>query len=409
VSAPPTLTFASASTAPHAPIHDCRILVVDDTDFNRTLIGALLNEAGFHRLCYAVNGVEALAMIADDKPDLVILDIMMPQMDGFEVLRRLRADKTTADLPVLVQTALSGTEDRNRAFAAGTTDLVSKPLDRAELLARVKIHLENRVLIRDLQTFRHRVESELDMARSMYDHLLPGASALARLKKASGLAILSHTLLSSELGGDIWGVHALPGGRIGVYLLDMAGRGVLAALNAFRMHTLIHEMIETAGDDPAGFLSLLNSRAVELLARGDHAAMVYGVVDCTANTFCYAVGAAANPMMLKGDGTVEQAGDLVGLPLGVSADATYERACMPFVRGDALMLYSNAVLDALDIRSNPPGSAGLVALVGEACGGADPECAFRHVTTTLAEKVGETPLDDHSLVWLFHAPEGTDG
>lgn len=385
------------------PIHDRQILVVDDTEFNRTLIGALLSEAGFSRIAYATNGVEALEVIAENPPDLIILDIMMPQMDGFEVLRRLRADKAHADTPVLVQTALSGTEDRNKAFTAGTTDLVSKPLDRAELLARVRIHLENRVLIRDLQTFRDRVESELTMARSMYDHLLPSAPAIGRLKADCRLALKSHTLLSTELGGDIWGVHAMADGRVGVYLLDMAGRGVLAALNAFRMHTLVHELVADFGGDPQAFLSEINDRAVELLALGDQAAMVYGVVDCQARTFTYAVAAAANPLLLRADGAVHLSGDLAGLPLGIAIRTPYEQTTVPFEPGDVLMLYSNAVLDALDLQANPPGSAALAALVGQARTGSDPEGAFHQVTAALAEKVGETPLDDHSLVWMYHA------
>jgi sigma-B regulation protein RsbU (phosphoserine phosphatase) len=150
-------------------IFDCLILVVDDTEFNRTLITAMLHQAGFRRIEHAVDGIDALKKIGDELPDLVILDIVMPGLDGFEVCRHLRADPRFSDLPVLVQTALSNTEDRNKAFQLGTTDLITKPIDRNELLARVRIHLENRVLIQDLQLYRARLESELGMAREMYN------------------------------------------------------------------------------------------------------------------------------------------------------------------------------------------------------------------------------------------------
>jgi phosphoserine phosphatase RsbU/P len=159
-------------------IFDCLILVVDDTEFNRTLITAMLRQAGFLRIQHAVDGIDALKKIGDELPDLVILDIVMPGLDGFEVCRHLRADPRFSDLPVLVQTALSNTEDRNKAFQLGTTDLITKPIDRNELLARVRIHLENRVLIQDLQLYRARLESELGMAREMYNHLLPQGHAV---------------------------------------------------------------------------------------------------------------------------------------------------------------------------------------------------------------------------------------
>ncbi|HEY0837433.1 MAG TPA: fused response regulator/phosphatase [Azospirillum sp.] len=376
------------------PIRDCHILVVDDTDFNRTLIGALLNEAGFHNIAYAKDGFDALAQIEAAAPDLVILDIMMPGMDGFEVCRRLRADHAYADLPVLVQTALSSSDDRNRAFDAGTTDLISKPLDRTELLARVRIHLENRILIRDLRQYRARVEGELAIARSMYEHLLPTPATCDALRGASGVELRSHTVLSTDMGGDIWGLVRLDGGRFGVYLLDMAGRGVSAALNAFRMHTLIHELA-VLGDDPAAFLTELNDRAARLLEVGEHPTLLYGVVDGAAGTFTYAAAAATSPVLLLPDGGV-RFGDAAGLPVGIVAGTRYEARELPLPDGAALMLHSNAVLDALEAGA----AAGLDTVIARALAEAGGETRFETVTRALAGALGDTPHDDHALVWL---------
>ena len=383
-------------------ITDCHILVVDDTDFNRTLIGALLNEAGFHNVAYAKDGFEALAHIEARTPDLLILDIMMPGMDGFEVCRRLRADHAYADLPVLVQTALSSSDDRNKAFAAGTTDLISKPLDRTELLARVRIHLENRVLIRDLQTYRARVEGELAMARSMYDHLLPSAALRASLKDSAGVELRSHTILSSDMGGDIWGVLPLSGGRFGVFLLDMAGRGVSAALNAFRMHTLIHELAPTLGEQPAVFLAELNGRAVSLLELGQHATFIYGVVDGAAERFTYAAAAATNPLLIPPGGAPLRFGDAAGLPVGIEAGHRYEERTLPFPAGSVLALYSNAVLDALDAAGGCDGGNALGCVVTKAVAGSGGD-AFAAVTGALTAALGDAPGDDHTLVWIERA------
>jgi len=394
-----TAALAEAGPAEGAlrlPIADCHILVVDDTDFNRTLIGAILEEAGFHNVAYAKDGFEALEKIAQRTPDLLVLDIMMPGMDGFEVCRRLRADHAYADLPVLVQTALSSSDDRNRAFAAGTTDLISKPLDRAELLARVRIHLENRVLIRSLQLYRARVEGELAMARSMYEHLLPSAALREGLERDSGVEVRSHTVLSSDMGGDLWGVLRLGEGRFGVFLLDMAGRGVSAALNAFRMHTLIHELSDLA-EEPAGFLGELNDRAVRLLELGEHAAVLYGVVDAAAGRFHYAGAAGSAPMLLPPDGA-PLFGDAAGLPVGIAAGTRYEARELPFPAGSTLLLYSNAVLDALNA---PSAHDGLEPVIRRALDGASDR--FAAVTAALEQALGEAPGDDHTLVWLDRA------
>ncbi len=379
-------------------ITDCRILVVDDTDFNRTLIGALLNEAGFANIGYAKDGFDALEQITANAPDLLILDIMMPGMDGFEVCQRLRADHAYADLPVLVQTALSSSDDRNRAFAAGTTDLISKPLDRAELLARVRIHLQNRVLIRDLQAYRARVEGELAMARSMYDHLLPSAALRASLRQSAGVELRSHSVLSSDMGGDLWGVLPLAEGRFGVFLLDMAGRGVSAALNAFRMHTLIHELAPHLGERPDAFLTELNERAVSLLELGQHATVIYGVVDGAAERFTYAAAAAAPPVLIPPARTLPDGAPLVfgegaGPPAGVAAGTRYEARTLPFPPDSVLVLHSTAVLDALD-----GSGGGLAGLLRSAV--ADGGDAFPAVIAALAAAQGEVPRDDHTLVWI---------
>ncbi len=389
-------------------VTDSPILVVDDIEWNRALIGTLLEEAGYTRISYAVDGADALAKIAELTPDLVILDIMMPGFDGYEVCRRLRANHAYADLPVLVQTALSGVEDRNRAFDAGTTDLVMKPLDRTELLARVNIHLENRALIRGLQAYRDRLEGELAVARSIFEHLLPAEATLAGLERTSGLTIRSHMLRASDLGGDIWGTVPLGNGRFGVYLLDMAGRGVSAALNVCRLHTLVQELVGF-GSSPALFLEELNRRADDLLVGGEHAAMIYGVVSAAANHFTYACAAASPPLLLLPEvGTTLC--ETSGLPLGVTADAKYEQHILPFPPGAAVMLYSNAILDAIDDRAASGNNQSLIELVARSWSKYDRTTVFPAIVETLDEVVGTPPKDDHTLVWLARPgvslPEG---
>ena len=389
---------ASDPASSRLPVSDSRILVVDDIEWNRALIGTLLEEAGYTNIGYAVDGADALARVAEQLPDLMILDIMMPGVDGFEVLRRLRASPDYGDLPVLVQTALSGVDDRNRAFDAGTTDLITKPLDRTELLARVTIHLENRALIRSLRLYRDRLEDELEMARKIFEHMLPSPASLARLEAASGLTIRSHMARSSELGGDIWGALDVGQGRLGIYLLDMAGQGVSAALNVCRLHSLIQELAGLA-TEPARFLGELNRHARALLVPGEHAKMFLGLLSPAGNCLTYACAGASNPVLLAAGGQAPRVGDAVGLPLGVMADTADDQWELPFPPGAALLLHSNAIRDALDDGGNEDPRQRLAGLLSAALadGGDNP---FAAVTASLDPVVGNPPDDDHTLVWF---------
>jgi signal transduction histidine kinase len=127
------------------------ILIVDDTPANLSVLLQCLSDAG-HRVLVAEDGEEALELIAQAVPDLVLLDVMMPGIDGFETCRRLRADPVTAELPVIFMTALTDTREKLAGFAAGAVDYITKPVQHEEALARVATHLQIRRLRRELAT-----------------------------------------------------------------------------------------------------------------------------------------------------------------------------------------------------------------------------------------------------------------
>ena len=112
-----------------------RILVVDDVALNVKLLADLLVAKGY-RTCSATSGAEALRVLAAERPDLVLLDVMMPGMSGYDVCRAIRADPAQAMLPVVLVTALDPAEERAKGLDAGADDFLSKPVSQAELLAR---------------------------------------------------------------------------------------------------------------------------------------------------------------------------------------------------------------------------------------------------------------------------------
>ena len=114
-----------------------RILIVDDERHNRQLLEVMLMPEGFH-LATATSGEEALAMVAHQKPDLILLDVMMPGMDGYQVTGRIKGDDATKNIPIIVITALDDRESRMRGLYAGAEDFLTKPVDRAELYMRVR-------------------------------------------------------------------------------------------------------------------------------------------------------------------------------------------------------------------------------------------------------------------------------
>jgi DNA-binding NtrC family response regulator len=138
-----------------------RILVVDDTPNNVMLLEDMLTVRGY-QVATARDGAQALARVAAEAPDLILLDVMMPGMDGFEVCQRLHADAATRDIPVVFLTALDGTFDKVRAFSVGAVDYLTKPFQSEELLARVSTHLALRQARRSLEEQNARLREEIE-------------------------------------------------------------------------------------------------------------------------------------------------------------------------------------------------------------------------------------------------------
>ncbi|HJR64004.1 MAG TPA: diguanylate cyclase [Gemmatimonadaceae bacterium] len=128
-----------------------RILIVDDQEDNVEVLRARLESSGYRTLC-ATDGERALELVATSPPDLILLDVMMPQMDGYEVARRIKSDKNLPFIPIIMQTALDSVESKVEGLGAGADDYITKPINFAELEARVRSMLRIKGLQRDLAT-----------------------------------------------------------------------------------------------------------------------------------------------------------------------------------------------------------------------------------------------------------------
>jgi len=154
------------------------ILVVDDQTQNNDLLEAFLVPEGYE-IIKATSGEEALAKLANTEIDLILLDVMMPGMDGFEVTRRIRQDKKNKLMPIILVTALKETEDRIQGIKAGCDDYISKPFDKMELFARIQSLLKIKAYNDQMSNYRKELESEVV---NMTDELKQSNTALDEQK-----------------------------------------------------------------------------------------------------------------------------------------------------------------------------------------------------------------------------------
>lgn len=393
------MTLVSDRAATPHDHSDALVLIVDDSQVYREIIAECLAHEGFFNIIFARDGVEALEEVANARPDIVVLDILMPKIDGLDVCRKIREIDGCAELPILVQTAVDVTIGHQQIFDAGATDVIGKPLRPAELVARTKLLLERQFMFQDLQRYRERTRRELRAARGMQLTLLPPSALQREICAKGGLEIGSHFEWSSELGGDLWALHDLGRGKVGVYTTDFSGHGIAAAMNTFRLHALVNEFSALL-PDPAGLLTALNLRLSYLLPKGQFATMFYGVVDRAAGMISYASAGAPPPLYRPDAYEPLKFLDSAGVPLGIYGKAVYEVQTRPFAPGGLLFLYSDSLVERRDEDGQHLGEELLAKVAAEAAALEHAQETVDHITESMHVDLA-TPLeDDLTLVCL---------
>jgi phosphoserine phosphatase RsbU/P len=327
------------STAPQlAPSAQKLILVVDDTPLNIGVISGALKDS--YKTKVATNGEKALALAsAEDKPDLILLDIMMPGMDGYEVCTRLKADPSTRDIPVIFLTGQTSAEDETRGFEVGAVDYVHKPFSPAVVKARVRSHILLREARAQLATQLLALNDELEMARQIQLSILPHS-----IPKLTGLDIVANYLPMTSVAGDFYDFIQIDDQHIGILIADVSGHGLPSALIASMLQVALTGQAAHAAE-PAKVLLGLN-RALSGKFTQNFVTATYIYVDLEKNLMRYA-GAGHPPMLQWRQSTGKSAKIMEnGLVLGMVAEATYEALEFPLEPGDRYVLYTDGILEA---------------------------------------------------------------
>lgn len=371
-----------------------KILIVDDTPLNVDLLEQALDELGYQTVT-AAHGQAALAQIAATQPDLMLLDIMMPVMDGYQVLTHLKADPQLRDLPVIVISALSDMESIVRGIALGAEDFLPKPFDPVLLQARLSASLEKKRL-RDLEKqFRRALERELEIGRDIQASFLP-----ARLPEPQGWELAARFMAQRQVAGDFYDAFYAPdASRLCVVIGDVSGKGVGAALYMTLFRTLLRVLIqrgnETVGGDDASVLiravDFTNTYVSQTHGESNMFATIFvGLIDLTNGTLTY-VNAGHNPPMLLSQGRVRDVLARTGMVVGLRA-ASWVAAQAQLAPGETLLLYTDGVTEAFNAEAQDYGEARLEQVAAGAALSAD--ALVQHVAQDVFQFIGAAEQAD---------------
>jgi sigma-B regulation protein RsbU (phosphoserine phosphatase) len=317
------------------------ILIVDDTPANLRLLSKMLAEQGY-QVRPVPDGSLALAATQAEPPDLILLDIRMPEMDGYEVCQHLKADAQTCDIPIIFISALDATQDKVRAFAVGGVDYVTKPFQVEEVLARVETHLALRRLQKRLQDANEKMGRELALAGEVQASFLP-----RQLPQLPGWQLSVTLKPARETSGDFYDVNLLPNGRLGILVADVVDKGVGAALFMALSWILIRTYAAQYPMQPEPVFNAVNRRILTDTDAKQFVTAFYGILDPTTGTLVYANAGHCPPYLIS----VQNGGHVqslvrTGMPLGLFEEVTWDQKVVQLSSGDVLVLYTDGITEA---------------------------------------------------------------
>ena len=367
------------------------VLVVDDSPVNLQVLVRTLHGTG-HRILAARDGRSALDIVRRARPDLVLLDVMMPEVDGFEVCRAIKADPEAQDTVVIFLSALGEVSDKVSGLQLGAADYITKPIQAEEVLARVATHLTRQHLERELRRSRDRLNRELASAGRMQRLILP-----PRLPEHPGVRFAASYQTSRHAGGDYYDVLPLAEGRFGVMVADVSGHGAPAAIIMAMIRAALHSH-PAVHADPAAVLQTLNTHFEYLWDTEMFATAIYATVDAAGREVRMACAGHPPPLLVRaGEGVQPIAVDAVTPLLMLPFDAV-PISSVELRAGDRLLFYTDGVTERLDAEGRMYDLARLRLALSDAAR-RSPADLIEHVVADLERFAGgHEPEDDVTLV-----------
>jgi sigma-B regulation protein RsbU (phosphoserine phosphatase) len=357
-------------------LSESRVLIVDDVKANVDLLVHALRDD--YQISVALNGADALRSVERNPPDLLLLDIVMPGIDGYEVCRRLRSDVKTCELPIMFLSSLEDVCDKTRGFEVGGNDYLTKPFEILEVKARVRSMLKAKAYS---DGAKERSAAELGIAREIQMGLLPADGAALVQKCRLDIAALLEP--AKEIGGDFYDVIPLDDGRVLVVVGDVSGKGIPAALFMAVTMTLIRSAARqfTALDQ---MVRHVNAALYAHNPRGMFVTLFCSIIDTAKMTLCCANAGHPSPVLLRAGETPSFPFDSTSTPIGVFETVDTDARWVDLHSGDGVVIYSDGVTEAFSDTGVMFAKEGLIASLATAAGenaavhsAARPDARFR--------------------------------
>jgi sigma-B regulation protein RsbU (phosphoserine phosphatase) len=377
-------------------LSECRVLIVDDVKANvDVLVQALRND---YKLSVALDGASALRSVEKNPPDLVLLDIMMPGIDGYEVCRRLRESEQTRDIPVMFLTSLEDVQNKARGFEIGANDYLTKPFEILEVKARVRSLVRAKAYADAVREAR---EMELSIAREIQMGILP--SDLSNCTTGTGLDIHAVLEPAQQVGGDLYDILRLGDDRVVVLLGDVSGKGIPASLFMAVTMTLVRSMARQY-EHAEDILRHVSDELVTQNPRKMFVTMGCLVFDLKSRRVTCANAGHNSVVLLRNGEPPRFVFPATGMVAGLFPGNPVSGESLELEAQDTLVLFSDGVTEAFSKDEELFGNERLLGQLAEEPGQNACETVSSILRAVRKHAAGAAQSDDISIVAVRYSP-----
>lgn len=369
-------------------LSESRVLIVDDVPANVDVLVQALH--GDYQLSVALDGAAALRSIEKLAPDLVLLDILMPGINGYDVCRRLRTSPRTREIPVMFLSSLEDAQDKAKGFEAGGNDYLVKPFEVLEIKARVRSLLRAKAYA---DAAREKIAYDLRIAREIQMGILPPDVPAV----AEGTGLEAHAILhpAQEVGGDLYELLRTPDGNLVVVIGDVSGKGIPAALFMAVTVTLVRAMAPESLD-PGSILRRVSDALVAHNPRSMFVTLLCAVHDAHTGQLRYA-SAGHPPGVLVRKGTAACLPTEPNMAAGIRPGLAASAQTVELQAGDLVVFYTDGVTEAFNPAGELYGESRLLNELAR-CSGHTAAEAAEAVLRSVRNYAGDAPQSDDIAV-----------
>lgn len=323
------------------------ILVADDAKMNRKLLIELLDKKLDTPVFFeAENGLEVLKVVEENEIDLILLDLIMPEKDGYETLKTLKINRKTTDIPVIVNSAINDIDSIEEILKEGATDYFTKPLTKRDMDIILPLKAKNALTLyehkKTIEKLNRAFNEELKNANDFQNIMLP------KSKNLNALDLFIKFQPSLGIGGDLFDCAEIDG-KVWFIIADVTGHGIAAGMASSMVKVMFRSNLEKEGITPKGVLKAINDTVFNIFdfSGSVNYVMFTAFIGCIeGNKFTYANAGQPYPLLIKKNDTSVESLKINGILIGLFEDADFDENEESLSKGDIIFVYTDGLFSS---------------------------------------------------------------